>query len=169
VRAPIIFLPFYLVTIGAGTPGLIATAMVGASITAGLISFSYGWLRKWLSVVQVFLLGFSTACVGMGLVVATADFTLVVAAMVFFGVGVGVISPNLFSAVAVATPPERRARTIGIVRAANCAGPLIAQILLEPVAHWQGSWAPLMGIALIAVAGLVHVLLFRRTFAPAPE
>jgi MFS family permease len=165
----LIFLPFYLVTVGAGTPGQIAGAMVGASVTAGVVSFGYGWLRKWLSVVQVFVVGFSVAFAGMALVATMTDFTLIVAAMVLFGVGVGVLSPNLFSAVAAATRPERRARTIGIVRAGSCAGPLIAQILLEPFAHWQGSWAPMMGIALIAAAGLVHVLLFRRTFAPAPE
>jgi MFS family permease len=169
VSTSLIYLPFYLVTIGAGTPGQIAVAMVGASVTSGVVSFGYGWLRKWLSVVQVFVVGFSVAFAGMALVATMTDFTLIVAAMVLFGVGVGVLSPNLFSAVAAATRPERRARTIGIVRAGSCAGPLIAQILLEPFAHWQGSWAPMMGIALIAAAGLVHVLLFRRTFAPAPE
>jgi MFS family permease len=169
VSTSLIYLPFYLVTIGAGTPGQIAVAMVGASVTSGVVSFGYGWLRKRLSVVQVFVVGFSVAFAGMALVATMTDFTLIVAAMVLFGVGVGVLSPNLFSAVAAATRPERRARTIGIVRAASCSGPLIAQLLLEPFAHWQGSWAPMMGIALISAAGLLHVLLFRRTFAPAPE
>lgn len=169
IGTPLVFLPFFLVTIGEATPERISLALMGSAFAGGVVSCGFGWIRGRLSVVQVAVMGFAIAGAGMIMVVASSHFPTVLAAMVVFGLGVGIMAPNLFSAAAAAARPERRARTIGFVRAAFFAGPLIAQIILEPAARLLGAGAPLLGTAIFAAIGLVYVLLFRRAFVPVAE
>lgn len=159
-----IFFPFHLRGLGLGAPDKVALFMSVSAFTGGVSAFAYGWLRKRLSIVRLFIVGFALAGLGLGGAILTEVEAAILASMMTFGLGVGVIAPNLFAASAAAVPPARRARTIGLVRAGFYAGPLVAQIPLEPIARALGPGAAVAALAVLAFAAIAHAMLIERHF-----
>ena len=160
------FLPFHFASIGAGDPAIVAGAMMVTGLSGAVVSFAYGWIRERLSTVQVFALGFAASATGLALVPLMPDYQMAYAALVLVGAGVGLIGPNLFSASAAAAPPERRARSIGFARAGMYAGPLVAQLPMEPIAQNLGPGAALTTLAGAAAVMVIVVILGKKVFEP---
>ena len=162
-----LFVPYHLADIGETAPQRVATAIIANAIMGGVISFAYGWIRKYLGVVEVFVIGFILAAAGTGLIVLTSTYAGAIAGMAIVGSAVGLIGPNLFAASAAAALPERRARTIGIVRAGFYSAPLLAQLSLEPLSHDYGPAGALVVLAAFAFLMAGATVLGRRSLAPA--
>lgn len=160
------FLPFHLKDVGAGEPEKVAGALMVSGLAGAAVSFCYGWIRKKLSIVQVFMLGFVVVAVGLFVVGMMTSYVPILAGLATVGGGVGLIGPNLFSASAVAAPPERRARYIGFARAGMYAGPLVAQLPLEPIAKYAAASGVLFALAGFAIAMVVIVAFCRQLFMP---
>jgi MFS family permease len=161
-----IFLPFHFRTNGHGAPELIANAIIVTAISGAVVSFCYGWVRARLTAVPVFMLGFAIVAVGLAALALSTQYHLLLASLAIVGGGVGLIGPNLFSASAAAAPPERRARSIGFARAGMYAGPLAAQLPLEPLVKSSGPGAAIMAICVLAALMVAVVALSRRLFTP---
>jgi MFS family permease len=162
-----VFLPYHLASIGEAAPQRVATALIANAIMASIISFAYGWIRKYLGAVKVFVIGFITAAVGTLLIVMASTYGGAFAGIAVVGISVGLIGPNLFAAAAAAVPPERRARTIGLVRASFYSAPLLAQLALEPLSQNYGPAGALAALAAFALLMAGATLLGRRSLAPA--
>lgn len=162
-----IFLPFHLLSIGDGAPGQVASVVVATAIATGLVAFAYGWIRARLSVLIIFVVGFGLAALGTFTIVAIPTYMGAVIGIVIFGIGGGFLHPNLFAAAAASAPPEDRARIIGYARAGVYAGPLLAQIPLEFIAHGLGATAAIAGIAVMCVGAVAWAVIGRRAYAPA--
>lgn len=158
----VVFLPYYLAAIGEGNPQRIAAAILPNAIAGGLIAFGYGWLRKKLGIIPIFLLGFALAAAGMLEIVAVGTYFGALVGMVLVGAGVGVLAPNIISATANAAAPERRARTIGYVRAGFYSGPMLAQLALEPLSLNYGASSALVALGVFMVAMFCLTLAGRR-------
>lgn len=165
-----IFLPFHLATIGLGDPAKVASLIMISMLFGSIMAFSFGWIRKYLSVVAVFVVGFATTGAGLLLALAVSSYPVLLVAAAVFGGGFGMVTPNLFAAAGAATTPELRPRFIGFVRAGFYAGPLVAQFILELVLRRNGPAGAVLGIALAAFGAAALSLLARGLFAPArPE
>ena len=162
-----VFLPFHLAKIGLGDPAKVAPLIMVSMLFGSLGAFGFGWIRKYLSVLAVFMAGFATTGAGLLLALATTSYPVLLVSAAIFGGGFGVVTPNLFAAVGAATGPELRPRFIGFVRAGFYAGPLVAQFVLELVLRRSGPMGAVLGIALAAFAAAGISGLARGMFAPA--
>lgn len=160
------YLPYHLATIGQGRPEQLAPLLMAGSAVASTASFSYGWVRRFLSTIPVFVTGLLLLAAGILVIAAATDRAMVFAGFAINGAGLGLLMPHLFSACAAATPPIYRPRMLGFVRATFYGGPLLAQVALEPVLGRFGPTAAVIGIAVIGLVAVLAVLAFRRAFTP---
>lgn len=164
----VVFLPYHLAAIGEGNPQRIATAILPNAIAGGVIAYGYGWFRKKLGVIPIFLLGFALAAAGMIGIVASGTYVGALLGMVLVGAAIALLGPNIISATAGAAAPEQRTRSIGFVRAGFYSGPLLAQLALEPVSLNYGASSALLALGGFTVVMFVLTLAGRRLiFSPA--
>jgi MFS transporter, ACDE family, multidrug resistance protein len=161
-----IFLPFHFRANGYGDPERISHAIIVTAVTGAVVSFCYGWVRQRLSAAQVFMLGFAVVAVGLLALARSSQYEMALASLAIVGGGVGLIGPNLFSASAAAALPQWRARSIGFARAGMYAGPLIAQLPMEPLVKSSGPSAAILAICIMAAIMIAVIALVRRMFVP---
>lgn len=94
------------------------------------------------------------------------DYVPILVGVALVGGGVGLIGPNLFSASAVSAPLARRARSIGFARAGFYAGPLVAQLSLEPLVRSAGATATMLALSAFALIMVAVVVFSRQVFTP---
>lgn len=160
------YLPYHLAAIGQGRPEQLAPVMMASTAVGSAGSAAYGWIRRYFSTVQAFMVPLLLAAAGLLVMVATHDRALLFVGIVLFGGGYGILMPHMFSSFAAATPAIYRPRMLGFVRAAFYGGPLLAQAGLEIVNISYGPAATVAAISLIAITGALLALLFRRNFVP---
>jgi predicted MFS family arabinose efflux permease len=160
------YLPYRLAEIGQGRPEQLAPLMATSTALGAAGSTAYGWIRRYLSTVGVFVTAPLLAAVGLLVIASTTTRPVIFAGIVLFGSGLGIVMPNVFSGCAAATPAIYRPRMLGFVRSTFYGGPLIAQIFLEMVLNRFGADATLVAIALICASAALLALLVRRTFDP---
>jgi MFS family permease len=117
----------------------------------------------------VFVGAFTVTGVGLFLALASQSYLLLALALAIYGAGFGVVTPNLFSACAAATPMALRTRVLGFMRAGFYAGPLVAQPFLEVAVNRGGPAAALTVIGAAALVAAAIFWLFRARFDPVPE
>lgn len=164
--ATMMYLPFHLVSLGRGSSGEVALVMMIIIGAGGVGGIAYGWVRKHLDVVPVFV-GFLALCaLGLALIVPANVPALIFAGSAIYGIGLGIVTPNLYGATAAAVPMHLRARALGFVRAAFFAGPLVAQPPLEFVLHHAGAAATVASLAAVCVLTAVLTVVLKRGFRP---
>ncbi|WCT73991.1 MFS transporter [Sphingomonas naphthae] len=159
------YLPFHFTEIGESNPRYPALAIMALTLGAGTLSFAYGWVRRFAGPAKIFVGGFLIVGLALLLVIAGHSVTTTLIGTTLLGVGVGLLSPNLF-AVAAADLPERRARRIGLARAGYFGAALLAQIPLEPVAARYGAQGAFVALAGFAFAMALVMLAGRARLAP---
>lgn len=162
-----VFLPFHLAKIGLGDPAKVAPLIMISMLFGSAAAFGFGWIRKYLSVVAIFIVGFATTGAGLLLALTTTSYPVLLVSAAIFGGGFGAVTPNLFAAAGAATGAALRPRFIGFVRAGFYAGPLVAQFFLEILLHRSGPTGAVLGIALAAFAAAAISYLARGMFVPA--
>ena len=160
------YLPYHLAGLGLGDPGTIAMLMIGGAAVSGAASLCFGWIRRYLSAIQIFVAGFLLNAAGLIAVVHASSAAAMLAALMIQGLGLGLLMPNAFSACAAATVPDLRARMLGFVRAGFYAGPLLIQSPLEVIYRRWDAGSAILAIGLLSLAGVVWVLAGRRQFDP---
>jgi MFS family permease len=131
--SPSVYIPFRLREIGITDSGSIGMLLIPASIAGVVAGFSYGWIRSKLSMSSTFVIGFFAVAIGL-LTTATAhDAPQVVAGQIMTGFGTGINMPSIFVLAANAGSDAFRARTMGFAKTGVYGGPMLGQLLLEPV------------------------------------
>ncbi len=159
-----LFLPYHLAHIGETQPQRVAGALVANGLVGAAVSFRYGWIRKRLGIIQVFVLGFGAAAAGTAIIVSVPTYAGAITGVAFMGSAIGLLGPNLFAAVAAATPHERQTRIIGLVRTVFYSAPLLSQIPLELVSQRFGIAGALMVLAIFEVLMIALSTLARTRF-----
>jgi predicted MFS family arabinose efflux permease len=163
------FLPFHLHAIGYNDPARIGPLLTIAAGAGCVTALGFGWVRQFASAIPIFLAGFAVTGMGLIGVLASQGFALLALALAVYGAGFGVVTPNLFSACAAATPMALRTRVLGFMRAGFYAGPLVAQPFLELAVARGGPSAAIGAIATAAFLAAVVFWQFRSRFDPVPE
>jgi predicted MFS family arabinose efflux permease len=131
--SPAVFLPFRIRELGIVDSGQIGLLLLPTSIAAAIAGYAYGPLRTRLSTSGAFLLGFASMAAGVVMSARAQDIPHLMFGQVLAGLGVGVNVPSLFALAATTGPDRYRARTIGFTNSGIYGGPMLGQLMLEPV------------------------------------
>jgi len=158
----VIYTPLYLkATIGAG-PELngfvLAIRAVGAATVAAVGST---WLAKRLGANRAIALGFSLMATTIFTIPLATHLSLIVPAAILFGIGFGIVTPNLYNVLASNTPPNLRASILGLGTGFNSLGQFICPLLLGPV--WKYAGLPPVFFAATGLAVFASFLSLTRT------
>jgi len=161
VYTVVIYTPLYLKgAIGAG-PELngfvLAIRAVGAAIVAAVGS---AWVAKRLGENRAIALGFSLMAITIFSIPLLTHLSLIVPTAILFGVGFGIVTPNLYNALASHTPPNLRASVLGLGTGFNSLGQFICPLLLGPI--WKNAGLPSVFFAATGLALFASILSLSR-------
>ncbi len=139
VYAVVIYTPLYLKSAINADPVLngfvLAVRLVGAALVSAI---GASRLARRMGANWAIAFGFSL----MGLTVATIPFLtniyLIVFTAILFGIGFGIITPNLYDALAERSPNELRASVLAIGTGFNSLGQFLSPVALGPVWKFAG-------------------------------
>jgi predicted MFS family arabinose efflux permease len=170
--AVVIYAPLYLkATIGAGAVlnGIVlASRAVGA---AGVSAFGARRLSKTLGMFGATAVGFGLMGLTLGMIPLLHQLNWILLTAVLFGVGFGIVLPNLYSALANLAPSNLRSSVLAAGTGAGFLGQFLSPILLGPVLGNSGLEGVFYTAASVSfVAGGLLLLLNRSRgfFKPNP-
>ncbi len=155
-------LPFYLESQSGAGP-LASGVAIGVSTLFGTVtSFTYGRIRARLGYVTI--LSFTFGLIGAGFLVIgfTTEYFTIMSGLVFTGLGMGLLFPNLSMWLTTETPAIIRGRIVAGFTMCIFLGQFISPMISQPVIRLAGLevmyWST--GIFLLAVAS--GLLIWRR-------
>lgn len=170
--AVVIYAPLYLkATIGAGAVlnGIVlASRAVGA---AGVSAFGARRLTHTLGMFGATAVGFGLMGLTLGMIPLLHQLKWILLTAVLFGVGFGIVLPNLYSALANLAPSKLRSSVLAAGTGAGFLGQFLSPILLGPVLGNSGLEGVFYTAASLSfVAGILLLLLNRSRgfFKPNP-
>lgn len=155
--AVVIYAPLYLKeTIGAG-PILNGAVLAARAIGAGFVSaFGASLLAKRLGAAQATALGFGIMAVTLAVIPLQHQLSWIVLSAILFGVGFGIVLPNLYSALANVAPSNLRSSVLAAGTGVGFLGQFLSPVLLGPLLGVAGLEGVFYGAASVAlVAGLL--------------
>lgn len=155
--AVVIYAPLYLkATIGAGAMlnGIVlASRAIGAAIVS---AFAARRLAQTWGLAKATALGFGLMALTLVMIPLLQQLRWILLTAVFFGVGFGIVLPNLYSALANLAPAKLRASVLAAGVGAGFLGQFLSPILLRPVLDTFGLEEVFYAAASIAlIAGLL--------------
>ncbi len=162
VYAVVIYTPLYLnAVIGAG-PALNGFVLGIRAIGAAVVSaFFAGRLAKLIGTTQTVGLGFVTMALMLATIPFLTQLSWILPTAVLFGMGFGVAVPNIYSALAILSPPEVRSSVLAIGTGANSLGQFLSPIVLGPIWDTIG-----LSSVFFAAAGVSMAVGFLVWFQP---
>jgi len=153
----LLYAPFHMRDIGIGDPRYISSGILAVLLGTGATGFMYGSIRTKISINMAFVVGFALICAGLVVCTFAGGFVQMMIGLGLAGVGCGVLSPNVYAVAASVATESNRARVMGLTKGALFTGPLVGQLVLEPV--MRGSNA---GMALLTLAGFALALMLMK-------
>jgi predicted MFS family arabinose efflux permease len=137
--AVIIYLPLYLhVTIGAGVAingVVLASQAIGA---AGISAFGARRLAQSLGVARTLAVSFGLMAMALATIPLLHQLSGILLAAVLFGMGFGIVLPNLYTSLANLAPLELQSSVLAAGIGASFLGQFLSPILLGPVLGYSG-------------------------------
>lgn len=167
----VIYAPLYLkAKIGAGAilnGVVLASRAVGA---ACISAFGASQLAKTIGVERSTAVGFGLMAVTLGTIPLLNQLGLILLTAVLFGVGFGIVLPNLYSALANLAPAKLRSSVLAAGTGAGFLGQFLCPILLGPVLSHGGLEAVFYAAASVSlVTGLLLILVATTTRFVKPD
>lgn len=159
--AVVIYAPLYLkATIGAGTilNGIVlASRAVGAAVVSALGARR---LSQKLGIFKATAVGFGLMALTLGTIPLLNQLHWILMTAVLFGMGFGIVLPNLYSALANLAPSKLRSSVLAAGTGAGFLGQFLSPILLGPVLGYDGLEGVFYAAASVSVvAGFLLILL----------
>ncbi|MCP1315616.1 MULTISPECIES: MFS transporter [unclassified Halomonas] len=154
-------LPFLLAEQGVESGLAIGAALSMAALTASLVSFCYGRLKAHLSVMSVYVLGFSVAAAGLFITGSAHGYAMAVIGAAVAGLGLGLFMPNTTTWLMRITPERVRGRVFGGFTSTFFFGQFISPIVVSGISPWLDSLREVylaMGLLCVTLALVVAVL-----------
>ncbi len=157
----VIYAPLFLKATINATPQLNGIVLGARAAGAAVISaVGASWLAKRLGERQAIALGFTIMAVTLITLPLLQQLQWILLTAILFGAGFGIITPNVYNALAVTAPAELRASVLAIGTGFNSLGQFLSPILLGSI--WQSAGSPVFWVA-GAIAFLTGILsLLRR-------
>jgi len=124
---------FYLADFNIGSKFLIGLAIATSSITAGLASFFYKYIKKVLNTQLIFII--TLIFIGSGFLILSFApvFWVVFLGSGIGGLGFGIFMPNINSWLLLHTPKRLRGRVVGIFFTTLYSGQFISPLIAKPI------------------------------------
>ena len=156
-------LPFYLEEIGVEKSTWIGIAIAVSTAFSAVSSFNYSRIKEKLSSYAIFVLGYLLMAVGFALTSFAQSYIIVLIAMMFAGLGVGVMIPNTNLWVMRITPVEIRGKQIGKLTTFWFLGQFLSPILFLPlVGTFSISALFMLGAVFLLVLSAAFLILHYR-------
>ena len=131
-------LPFYLKEIGIEKNSMAGLAIACCTIASSITGFSYGNIRRKLSISWVFVLVFGLMALGFFLISQSNSYSAIIVAMVFNGFGLGMLMPNVNTWLLFFADEKDRGRFSGLLSSAFFMGQFLSPIILMPLVNSYG-------------------------------
>nr|WP_286086829.1 MFS transporter [Halomonas sp. S3-1-1] len=154
-------LPFLLTSQGIDSGLAIGAALSMAALSASLVSFYYGRVKMFFSVMTIYVLGFFIAALGLFITGAAQGYAMAVVGAAVAGLGLGLFMPNTTTWLMRIAPERARARVFGGFTSAFFFGQFISPIVVSWVLQGLESLRDVyiaMGLLCLSLALIVAVL-----------
>jgi MFS transporter, ACDE family, multidrug resistance protein len=139
VYAVVIYTPLYLKDAIGADPQLngfvLAIRLVGVVLVS---AFGASRVARKLGQERAIAFGFSLMAIALVTIPVLTELYLIIPAAILFGVGFGIITPNLYDSLAVYSPPELRTSVLAIGTGCNSLGQFISPAFLGPIWNYAG-------------------------------
>jgi len=154
----VLYWPFRFRELGITSAEQLAYHYIPNVMVVFIAAFSYGFIRKWLSVNQVFAMSGAISAFGL-VVVAIAPTPLIAAiGLTVEGAAIGFMTPNLSIYAISIAPAHSRARVVGLMKGVYYGSPFLTQFALEAINGWRGISATLLAIAAMSFGLTLYIL-----------
>jgi len=127
-------IPFYLKeTITNLNETQIGIALSAATLFAGIISFNYKYLRMKINQELLFVLSLALIGIGFLILAFAGAYWIFLLGLIFSGLGVGVMLPNLNIWTVKDTPERFRGRALSILNGTLYLGAFLSPIINDPI------------------------------------
>lgn len=106
-------IPFYLAEMGIQQKALIGGAIATSTAFSTISAFAYSFLKKRFHFTSIFLIGYLLMAIGFYIIAIANTYFLVLLAMMFSGLGMGMMIPNTNMWIMQLVPPAIRGQAIG--------------------------------------------------------
>jgi MFS family permease len=152
-----LYVPFHLRDIGIASPDRISGAMLPMVSVLPAVAFLYGRVRNHLSLTAAFAAGFLVVAMGLAIDASARTFALVVVGQCILAAGNGLLSPSVFALAANTGADTQKASMMGYARAGFVGGPMLGQLMIEPIVGRSNSSVGLWTLAAVAAAlAIIH-------------
>ena len=156
-------LPFYLGEIGVEKSTWIGIAIAVSTAFSAVSSFNYSKIKEKLSSYAIFVLGYLLMALGFALTSFAQSYIIVLVAMMFTGLGVGLMIPNTNLWVMRITPLEIRGKQIGKLTTFWFLGQFLSPILFLPlVGIFPISSLFMLGAVILLALSMAFLILHYR-------
>lgn len=166
----VLYWPFRFRELGITSAEELAYHYIPNVMVVFIAAFSYGLVRKKLSVNQVFALSGAISAFGL-VIVAFAPTPLTAAiGLTIEGAAIGLMTPNLSIYAISIAPAHSRARVVGLMKGVYYGSPFLTQFALEGINSAAGISAALLAIAAMSFSLTIYMFVEMRrghTVAPA--
>ena len=132
-------LPFLLTEHHEVSATAIGLALSTTPMAAAIVSFTYGRLKPWITVSNLYVIGFVLVTIGFTIVGYAHSYSLTLAGVSLAGLGFGIFLPNTNVWLMRITPPAYRGRVFGGSSSAIFLGQFLSPLVVAPVATLLGS------------------------------
>ncbi len=158
--AVVIYAPLYLkATIGTGAVlngVVLAFRAVGAAVVS---AFGSKWLAQKLGVSRAIAFGCTLMAITLITIPLLHQLIPIILTAITFGIGFGIVLPNVYSALANLATPNLRSSVLAAGTGAGFLGQFLSPIILKPVLDYGGLETVFYGAAVVAIVAGVLMLL----------
>lgn len=160
----VVYAPLYLkATIGAGAilnGVVLASRAIGAAVVSALGS---KWLAQKLGLAKAIVLGCALMSITLTTIPLLDQLGWIILTAIFFGVGFGIVLPNVYSALANIAIPSLKSSILAAGTGAGFLGQFLSPIILRPLLNYGGIELVFYGAASVSViAGILMLVLSRN-------
>lgn len=156
-----LYWPFRLREIGVTSARDLGLYVLPNMLLVGLAGFSYGFVRRYLSISQVFAFTGLCSATGLAIIALAPNPGIAAIGLATEGVAIGLMTPNLSMFAIGASTPQTRARVLGAMKGVYFGSPFVTQFALEALSQRHGPSCALLAIASLSV-GLALLMVARR-------
>ena len=128
-----VHLPFHMKALGVEKNSLIGIAVAFSTLFSAVSSYSYSWIKGRFSYHTIFFIGYLIMALGLALTSWATNYPLILVAMMFSGLGIGMMIPNTNLWIMQITPPEIRGKEIGKLTMFWFMGQFLSPVITLPL------------------------------------
>jgi len=132
-------IPYVLKTFGDISGLQIGIAIATSTLFGAISSWNYRNIRRKLNFTQIFLVMFCLMIVGFSIIYFAQNYSWILVAMTFCGIGWGLMMPNANLCLVTISPPAVRGRIIGGATTFVFLGQFFSPLVLQPIVKASGS------------------------------